>query len=83
MAANGNSAQRRIAAVDEIRSGGEIVDNLARMSEAPVLLPGGPACLLRETPAGGAQERPARLACAGERHCLDGAPNSGHFPQVL
>jgi hypothetical protein len=40
MAANGNSAQRWITAVDEIRSGGEIVDNLARMSEAPVLLQG-------------------------------------------
>ena len=42
MAGNGNSAQHRIAAVDEIRSGGEIVDNFARMSEAPVLLPRGP-----------------------------------------
>jgi hypothetical protein len=41
MAADGNSAQQWITAVDEIRSGGEIVDNLARMSEAPVLLPGG------------------------------------------
>jgi hypothetical protein len=38
MAANGNSAQQWIPAVDEIRSGGEIVDNLARMSEATVLL---------------------------------------------
>jgi hypothetical protein len=41
MAGNGNFAQRSIAAVDEIRSGGEIVDNLARMSEAPVLMPRG------------------------------------------
>jgi hypothetical protein len=38
MAAKGNFAQQWIAAVDEIRSGGEIVDNLARMSEATVLL---------------------------------------------
>ena len=40
MAVNGNYAQRWITAVDEIRSGGEIVDNLAGMSEAIGLLAG-------------------------------------------
>jgi hypothetical protein len=67
MAANGNYAQWWITAVDEIRSGGEIVDNLARMSEAIGLLAGGPACPRRKIAADGAQHRPVRSLGLGSR----------------
>jgi hypothetical protein len=43
MAAGTRQRSSGLTAVEEIRSGGQIVDNAARMSQTPVLLVGGSA----------------------------------------
>jgi hypothetical protein len=79
MAANGNYAQRWITAVDEIRSGGEIVDNLAGMSEAPVLLAGGlRACAGRNRRQRWASAGAAQLSQVSDIAGMACA-HSGHF----